>query len=160
MLPSFGMAGTSSWLSGLCISWRVARFNILRDFIGEGPTSRQSSTQRFDEAVIALPTLRLRCRLGGIRQWRRAGQPEAHEQRHRLVRDGDVPFEALDLSRHAIEPPRERGFQSVGAIRRQVRGERRLYHKRLRHAFARRVVGELAGEIGRQAEGVFGAHVS
>ena len=41
------------------------------------------------------------------------------------------------------------GLQAVGAIRRQVRGERRLHHQRLRHAFASRVVGQLAGEIRR-----------
>ena len=136
-------------LRGRCIVFCRARVNVATDLVGERPTTRQSSTQGFNEAVIALPALRLRRRLGGIRQWRGVGQPEAHEQRQGLVGDGDVPFEALDLSRHAVEPPCERGLQAVGAIRRQVRGERRLHHQRLRHAFASRVVGQLAGEIRR-----------
>ena len=146
-------------LRGRCIAFRRRRINVAADLIGERPTARQSSTQGFDEAVIALPALRLRRRLGGIRQRRGAGQPETNEQRQRLVRDGDVPFQPLDLPRHAIEPPGESGFQPVGAVGRQMRGQRRLHHERLRDPLAIGVVGKLAGEIRRQAESVLGAHV-
>src|SRR5438128_1945316 len=40
-----------------------------------------------------------------------------------------------------------------------MRGERRLYHQRLRNALPAGVVGELSGQVWRKAESVFGAHV-
>ena len=50
------------------------------------------------------------------------------EERDRLVGDGDMAFETFHLPGHAIEPPRQRSLQPVSAVRRQMRGERRLHH--------------------------------
>jgi hypothetical protein len=73
----------------------------------------------------------------------------------------DISNEALDafqVPRHAIEPSRERGLQPIGAVGRQMRSERRLDDKRLRHALASRIIGQLSSEIGRKAKGVLGTH--
>ena len=61
-----------------------------------------------------------------VGQRRRAGEPEADEQRQGLDWDRDMALEPLDLPGHAVEPSRERGFQPIGAVRRQERRERRL----------------------------------
>jgi hypothetical protein len=37
-----------------------------------------------------------------------------------------VPFQTLYLPGHAIEPARQRRFETVGAIRQQMRSEHRL----------------------------------
>ena len=70
-----------------------------------------------------------------------------------------MTFQTLDLPRHTIEPARQRGLQPVGAVGRQMRGKSGFHHQCLRHSLAGRIVGELAGKIRRQAEGVLGAHV-
>ncbi len=42
----------------------------------------------------------------------------SHEHRQRLIGNVDAPFEPLDLPRHAIQSPRQRGLQAIGAVRR------------------------------------------
>ena len=69
-----------------------------------------------------------------------------------------MPFESLDLAGHAVKPSRQRRFQPIGPVRREMRGERGFDDKRLRHVLARSVIGEPAGELRRQAERVLGAH--
>ena len=132
--------------------------DVATDLVGKLAPARQPPAERFDKSLVALAPFGLRGRERGVGQRRRAGQPEAHEHRQRLVRDRDVALEPLHLPRHAIEPSRQRGLQPVGAIGRQMRGERRLDDQRLRHALAGGIVSELAGEIRRKAEGVLGAH--
>ena len=95
---------------------------------------------------------------GGVGQRRRAGQPEAHEHRQRLVGNPDVPLDPLQVAGDAVEPARERGLQAIGAVGRQMRRERGFDDERLRHAFARGIVGELAGEVRRQPEGMLRPH--
>jgi hypothetical protein len=139
---------------------RAGRREVGHKFIGECAASRQPPAQGFDEPFIPLPAFSLCRGLRGVRKRRRAGQPEADEECERFIGNCDMPFETFDLSSHAIEPSRERGLQPVSAIRRQMRGERRLYHQRLRDTLPVGVIGEFAAEIRRQAEGVLGAHVS
>ena len=117
--------------------------------------SRRPRLRRIRRSARALWSARPRARCPASR---RAGQPEAHEHGQRLIRDGDVPFDPLHLPRHAIETSRQRRLQPVGAVGRQMRGERRLDDQRLRHALASGIVSELAGEIRRKTKGVLGAH--
>jgi hypothetical protein len=69
-----------------------------------------------------------------------------------------VPFDPLQVARHAVKPACKSGLQAIGTIGRQMRGERCLDDERLRHALTVGVIGELAGEAGRQAEGVLRPH--
>jgi hypothetical protein len=69
-----------------------------------------------------------------------------------------MAFDPLQVARDAIKPACKSGLQAVGAVGRQVRGERRFDDERLRYALTIGVVGELAGEGRRQAEGVFRPH--
>jgi hypothetical protein len=138
---------------------RFSSRDIDHDFICKCATSRQPPAQGFDEPFIPLPAFGLCRGLRGVGKRRRAGQPEADKQRERFIGDGDMAFETFDLPGHAIEPPRQRGLQPVGAVGRQMRGERRLYDQRLGNPLSVGIVGELAGEIWRQAESVLGAHV-
>src|SRR5229473_3670834 len=69
-----------------------------------------------------------------------------------------MPLYSFRVPCQAVEPSAERGLDALGAIGRQVGGERRLNHKGLGHALAFREFGEPAGEFRRQAEGVFGPH--
>src|SRR5580704_7414190 len=80
------------------------------DFVGKFAPPREPAAERLDETFVTLPPFRLRRRLCGVRQWRRAGQPESDEQSQRLVGDLDVPFEPLDLPGHAIQSPRKGGL--------------------------------------------------
>ena len=82
----------------------------------------------------------------------------AHEHRQRLIGNRDMPFEAFDLARHTVEATRQGRFETFGAIRRKVRGERRLDNERLGDVLPRSIIGELSREIRRQAERVLGAH--
>ena len=70
-----------------------------------------------------------------------------------------MAFEPLDPAAHAVEPPRQGRFQSIGAIRREMRGERGLDDERLGYTLARGVIRELAGEVRRQAECMLRAHL-
>jgi hypothetical protein len=69
-----------------------------------------------------------------------------------------VPLDPLQVARDAIKPPCKSGLQPIGAVGRQMRGERRFDDERLRHPLTIGVVGELAGEVRRQAEGVLRPH--
>lgn len=79
----------------------------------------------------------------------------AHEQGDGLLRDFHVPF---DLPRHPVEPPRQGGLEPLGAVGREVRGDRCLHDGRLRYALAGRVIGKPAREVGREPEGMPSAH--
>src|SRR5580693_7391974 len=81
---------------------------VLADLFGKRSASGQPPTQGLDETLVALPPLRLCRRLSVVGKRRRAGQPEADEERQRLVRDGDVPLQPFHLPRHAVQPPRDR----------------------------------------------------
>jgi hypothetical protein len=52
----------------------------------------------------------------------------------------------------------KRRLHPLRIVRRQIRGERRFNHQRLRHALAIGVIGELTGEIGREAKGMLRSH--
>ena len=69
-----------------------------------------------------------------------------------------MPLDPLQVARDAIKPACERGLEAIGAVGRQVRGERRLDDERLRHALSIGVISELAGEVRWQAEGVLCPH--
>ena len=128
------------------------------DFVGKSPSLRQTSSESLDIALVPFPPLCLRSRLGRVWQRRSRCQPEPNEKRQRLVRYGDMTFEPLDLSGESVQATAKRPLQSLGAIRRQERGKGGFDDKGLRHALARGVVGKLARQVGRQAEGVLGAH--
>ena len=102
------------------------------DFVGKFAPSREPPAERLDETLVTLPPFRLRRRLCGIRQWRRAGQPESDEQSQRLVGNVDVSFKPLDLPRHPVKPPRQRALQAIGAVRREMGRQRRLDDQGLR----------------------------
>jgi len=70
-----------------------------------------------------------------------------------------MAFEALDAAADAVEPPRQRGLQSIGAVRREMRGERRFDDERLGYLLVRGIIRELAGEVRRQAECMLRAHL-
>src|SRR3981081_568403 len=69
-----------------------------------------------------------------------------------------MTLKAFDLPRQSIEAPSQCGFHPFGIIRRQIGRKRRLYDKRLWHALAVGVVGELTGQLRWQAEWVLGPH--
>src|SRR6185437_9337569 len=69
-----------------------------------------------------------------------------------------MAFDPFQVPRHAIEAPCQSGLKALGAVGRQVGGERRFDDKRLRHALARSIVRELPSEIRREAKGVLGPH--
>ena len=130
------------------------------NFFGQGAAPGEAPAQGFQKSVIAFTPLGLCRRLGGVGQRRRAGQPEADEQRQRFIGDRDMALErsicrVMRSSRRA-----KRGFHPVGVVRRQIGRKCRLDDQRLRHALAVGIVGELTGEIRRQTEGVLGAHAS
>src|SRR5271168_4496436 len=100
--------------SAVQISLRLFCAHIPNDLIGKFAPPREPPAERLDETFVALPPLGLRRRLCSIRQWRRAGQPESHEQSERLVGNVDVPFKSLDLPRHPVKPPRQRALQAIG----------------------------------------------
>ena len=77
--------------------------DVLRNFLGQGLPLRQPPAERLDKAFVALTAFGLCSRLRGIRQWWGDGQPEAHEQRQCFVRDGDVTFKPLHLSRPPVQ---------------------------------------------------------
>jgi hypothetical protein len=56
-----------------------------------------------------------------VRSMRAPREPEAHEQRQSFVRDGNMAFKPLDLTRQTIEPTAERRFHSFGIVWRQIR---------------------------------------
>jgi hypothetical protein len=68
----------------------VVSTNFSRDLVDKFAPSREAPAERLDETLVTLPPFRPRRRLCGIRQWRRAGQPEADEQSQRLVGNVDV----------------------------------------------------------------------
>ena len=74
-------------------------------------------------ALVSLTAFGLRSRKGGVRQRGRAGQPEAHEYRERLVGDIDMALDPLQVPAHPIKPACQRRLQPVGPIRRQMRGQ-------------------------------------
>src|SRR5574337_756994 len=125
---------------------------VLAHLVGKFASAREPSAEGFDETVVALAPFGLCGRKSGVRQSWRTCQPEAYENGQRFIRDGDVPFDPLHLPRHPIETPRQRGLEPVGAVGRQMRGERRLDHQRLRYTLASSIVSELAGEIGGKAK--------
>ena len=69
-----------------------------------------------------------------------------------------MPFDPLQVARDAVKPACKSGLQAIGAVGRQMRGERRFDDERLRHTLTIGVVSELAGEVRRQAEGVLCPH--
>jgi len=145
-------------LPRLCTTFRRDRVNVAAHLVGELAAPGEPPAERLDEPIIALPPFGLSGGQRGVWQWRRASQPKAHEHRQRLVGNADVPFDALQVARDAIKPACESGLQPIGAVGRQVRGERRFDDERLRHTLTIGVVGELAGEVRRQAEGVLRPH--
>jgi hypothetical protein len=140
-------------IAGLCV-WR----DVLGDLVGKRPSLRQASSERLDIALVAFPSLCLCCRLGRVWQWRCRRQPEPDEERQRLVRDGDMTFEPLDLSGKSVQTTAQRPLKSFGSIWRQERREGGFNDEGLGYALARGVVGKLARQVGRQAEGVLGPH--
>ena len=147
----------SRWFSGFSIAQRFC-VSISTDLVHQRLPPHQPPPQSLNKPLIPLPPLRLRCRLGGVRQGRRACQPEADEQRQRLVRHRHVPLQSFQVTRHPVKPTRQGGLQSVCSVRRQMRRQGCLHDHRLGSPFAGGVVGKFDGEVRRQAEGVFGSH--
>lgn len=69
-----------------------------------------------------------------------------------------MTFEPLDLPGEPVQATAERPFQPLGSIWRQERGKGGFDDEGLRYSLARGVVGKLARQVGRQAEGVLGPH--
>lgn len=128
-------------LTWIRVVFRRSRFDVTGDLVRKLAPSRETPAERLDETSVTLPAFDLSCCQSCVRQRRRAGEPEANKHRERLIRDGNMPFEPLDLPRHAIETAREGRLQAIGAVWRQMRGERCLHDQGLRHAFARGIVG-------------------
>ena len=131
---------------------------VLANLICEFAAPGEPSAERLDEPIIAFAPLDLSGGQCGVWQWRRASQPKAHEYRQRLVGNADVPFDTLQVARDAIKAACKSGLQAIGAVGRQMRGERRFDDERLRHTLTIGVIGELSREVLRQAEGVLRPH--
>ena len=122
---------------------------VLANLICEFAAPGEPSAERLDEPIIAFAPFDLSGGQCGVWQLRRAGQPKAHEHRQRLVGNADVSLDPLQVARDAIKPACKSGLQAIGAVGRQVRGERRFNDERLRHTLSIGVIGELAGEVRR-----------
>ena len=90
--------------------------SFFTDLLAEFWSFGESSTQRVEEIVVALPGLRSRGCLGGLRKLRRRPQPETDEHRNHLDRDVDVTFDPLQSSVDAVEPLRDGSFTTFVSI--------------------------------------------
>lgn len=77
----------------------------------------KTRAERFGEAVKALAPLDLCGDVGVVRERRRDGEPETHEQRERLGRDAGSSFELLDPAREPIQSTCEGRLPHSGAVR-------------------------------------------
>ncbi len=65
-----------------------------------------------------------------------------------------MTFEPFDLPRYAVEPSRQGGLEPIGAVGREMRDDRCLYDSGSRYPLSGCVIGEPAGEIGWEPEGM------
>lgn len=133
---------------------------IMTNFISKTAPSCKASTKSFYKPVVALAAFGLG---GGDRRiWRcrRTRQPESNEYGDRFVCNSHMPLDTFHLAADPIKPARQRRFQSIGPIGRQMRGDGCLDDQSLRHPLARCVIGEFDGEVRRQSEGVLRPHAT
>lgn len=72
--------------------------------------------ERFDESLVAFPTLDLRGGLGIVRQRQGDHELEAHEERERIGCDSEISFNTGGLPGELIEATSKGGLTSVSAI--------------------------------------------
>ena len=80
----------------------------------------------FDEFCPALTAHRLGCLHRRVGERWIGGEPEADEQRERLVGEIDVPCKPIELARDAIEAPAHRSLKPIAAIGGQKGCQRRF----------------------------------
>ncbi len=141
--------GCRSVVLVLVVRVRFSTADIFRYFVRQRAPAGQTTGQRVHESIVTLSPFGLRGGLGAIRQGRRGGQPEPHEQGQCLIGDVAMALQPLDLSRQSIEPARKRSFEPIGAVRRQMRCQRSFHYKRLRNPLSGCVVCQLASEVRR-----------
>jgi hypothetical protein len=119
-----------------------------------GPASMRRESDSTNPCHLFLPG-RLRRLHRGVGQRRIAGEPEAHEQANRFVRQFHMPFEPIQLPRQAIEPPRQSGFHPLILIGLQQGHQRRLHHFGARDAAGMSAFLQQFGQFDVEPEGLF-----
>ena len=69
-----------------------------------------------------------------------------------------MTFKALDLACQSVQPFSKRRLHSLGIIRRQKGGKRRLDHECLMQALTTGIVGKLLRKLRRETKCVLGPH--
>lgn len=91
------------------LDWIVSP-NFFGDLLPQARPLRQTSTERFQEFIVALAALRTHSRLACIRESDSRAQPGANENGEGFVGDADITFQPLHVAVNAIKALCNRGF--------------------------------------------------